>query len=208
MFSVRHYKKALYALPVIGFVVASLIYVGALFSNGLSRSMPEPVANGGFKPIGHDAPQNAVAQRRGVDQYGVLRASLERRDAKCARPITYHFGASRFDAQTVSTMLGFLRDEILPGARNTPGMDIHAFFVSSDGVIPKQISGFQQLESSIPGGIGVITQTPAGMTFTPGREQSAKFWLAIMSTELSQPDATGMFGIVIEPPLGGCGAIK
>lgn len=211
MFAVRRYKKALYALPLISFAVASLIHVGASFSDKRPSSYSQPAqpAGNGFAP----APAPAPAPGRDSSSiyggnYGVLRARFQKINENCAKPISFHFGESVFDAKSVSTMAGFLREEILSGARSTPGMGIHAFFVSPSGAVPPVLAGFQKLADSIPGGIGVISQTPAGMNFAPGREQSAKLWLSIIASQVARPDPAGMFGIVIEPPLGGCGAIK
>jgi hypothetical protein len=207
MFAVRRYKKALYALPLISFAVASLIHIGASFADKHRSPYSQPVqaAGYGFAP----APSAAVESKApSYERFGVLRARFRKFDTNCAKPVTFHFSASVFDAKSVSTMSGFLRDEILLGARNTPGMGIHAYFVSPTGEIPPALAGFQKLADSIPGGIGIINQTPSGMTFTPGWEASAKRWLAVVSSEISKPDPAGMFGIVIEPPSGGCESIK
>ena len=205
MFAVRRHKKAIFALPAISLAVASLIHVGASFADKPSSPIrqAEKASSNVFSP--------AAGLRESAPPfggYGVLRAKLELKDANCARPIAYTYGASIFDSKSVATFAELLRDEILPGARNTAGMGIYAFFVSTTGEIPPALAGFQRLADSIPGGIGIITQTPAGMTFAPGRETSAKLWLAVIASEVSKPDTAGMFGIVIEPPLGGCKAVK
>lgn len=207
MFAVRRYKKALYALPLISFAVASLIHVGASFSDKLplsSFSQPALPAGNGFA----QAPAVALDSSSIYGgNYGVLLAHFEKINENCAKSISFHFGASFFDTKSVSTMAEFLREEILLGARKK-GMGIHAFFVSPNGAVPPLLAGFQKLADSIPGGIGVISQTSAGMTFAPGREQSAKLWLSVIASQVSRPDPAGMFGIVIEPPQGGCGDIK
>lgn len=205
MFAVRRYKKALYALPLISFAVASLIHVGASFADKQRSQYSQPVQAPGFG----FAPAATVASKvPSYERFGVLRARFQKFDASCTKPATYHFGASIVDAPAVSSMSEFLRDEILLGARNTPGMAIHAYFVSPTGEIPPALAGFQKLADSIPSGIGIITQTPTGMTFAPGRERSAKVWLDVIAKEVSRPDPSGMFGIVIEPPSGGCESIK
>lgn len=193
MIAVRNYKKALFVLPVASFAVAALIHLGATFGGSSPTSYSSKTYDG----------RSDLAESR----YPVLRNSFERRDPDCRKPIIYSYLASGINAKSTAIMSDFLGAEILPGAKASK-LDVHAFFLSPDGTVPAQLHGFQHLNARIPSGIGMITATPAGLTFPPGSEASARVWLAAVSQGLEAPDSAGMFGIVIEPPRGGCGAIK
>lgn len=215
MISLRRYTKFLYALPAFGLCMAIGVHSIASLRDGGSQqgakqaSMVQPSLSSMPALSNKPYSQQSYEEKRATEKKLGLHqeVSIYKASDKVYRgmdPAKSHCRNSGFfvatDLWSDDAVLRDIQDDIWR-LRDT-GVRLHAFFTSTDGQIPALFARLKHLD--IPGGYGVITQSPAGMVFTPDRAESAQYWLAEVAKTNIQPNPNGSFIVVAEPLPGGC----